>query len=165
MVGAAEGALEAVTRGIAKKAFGFKPSSVDDAFKSLLKFAGEVGVDFAKEGASESGTFLLTELAEYWYTGNEVDFNKKFLEMTGQLPNRKNLETEQIFQDYFNKNPKVKAFAKQANYIKGVDNCEVIVEVFDIISQEYEACVIYNKKTPEKAIEDAAKAVDVLLMN
>ena len=81
MVGAAEGALEAVTRGIAKKAFGFKPSSVDDAFKSLLKFAGEVGVDFAKEGASESGTFLLTELAEYWYTGNEVDFNKKFLEM------------------------------------------------------------------------------------
>ena len=91
--------------------------------------------------------------------------DKKFLEMTGQLPNRKNLETEEMFQDYFDENPKVKAFAKQANYIKGVDNCEVIVEVFDIISQEYEACVIYNKKTPEQAIEDAAKAVDVLLMN
>ena len=91
--------------------------------------------------------------------------DKKFLEMTGQLPNRKNLETEEIFRDYFDENPKVKAFAKQANFIKGVDNCEVIVEVFDIISQEYEACVIYNKKTPEQAIEDAAKAVDVLLMN
>jgi multiple sugar transport system substrate-binding protein len=91
--------------------------------------------------------------------------DKRFLEMTGQLPNRKNLETEELFQDYFNSNPKVKTFAKQANYIKGVDNCEIIVEVFDIISQEYEACVIYNKKTPEKAIEDAAKAVDVLLMN
>ncbi len=70
-----------------------------------------------------------------------------------------------MFQDYFIKNPKVKAFAKQANFVKGVDNCEVIVEVFDIISQEYEACVIYNKKTPEKAIEDAAKAVDNLLKN
>lgn len=91
--------------------------------------------------------------------------DKTFLEMTGQLPNRKNLETEEMFQDYFDKNPKVKIFAKQANYVRGVDNCEIIVEVFDIISQEYEACVIYNKKTPERAIEDAAKAVDNLLMN
>ena len=89
--------------------------------------------------------------------------DKKLLEITGQLPNRKNLETEEAFQDYFQKNPKVKAFAKQANYVRGVDNCEVIVEVFDIISQEYEACVIYNKKTPEQAIEDAAKAIDYLL--
>jgi multiple sugar transport system substrate-binding protein len=91
--------------------------------------------------------------------------DKKFLEMTGQLPNRKNLETDEMFQDYFEQNPKVKTFAKQANYVKGVDNCEIIVEVFDIISQEYEACVIYNKKTPEKAIADAAKAVDNLLLN
>ena len=95
----------------------------------------------------------------------DKDGDKKFLEMTGQLPNRKNLETEEMFQDYFDKNPKVKIFAKQANYVKGVDNCEVIVEVFDIISQEYEACVIYNKKTPESAIEDAAKAVNNLLKN
>ena len=91
--------------------------------------------------------------------------DKKLLEITTQLPNRKNLETDSIFQDYFATHPKMKAFAKQANYIKGVDNCEIIVEVFDIISQEYEACVIYNKKTPEKAIEDAAKAVDNLLKN
>lgn len=91
--------------------------------------------------------------------------DKKLLEFTTQLPNRKNIETEEMFQDYFDKNPKMKIFAKQANHVKGVDNCEVIVEVFDIISQEYEACVIYNKKTPEKAIEDAAKAVDNLLKN
>jgi len=91
--------------------------------------------------------------------------DKKLLEITTQLPNRKNLETEEFFQDYFEKNPKMKVFAKQANYLKGIDNCEVIVEVFDIISQEYEACVIYNKKTPEKAIEDAAKAVNNLLKN
>ena len=91
--------------------------------------------------------------------------DKKLLEITGQLPNRKNIETEEIFQDYLDNNPKVRIFAQQAKYIKGVDNCEVIVEVFDIISQEYEACVIYNKKTPEQAIEDAAKAVDNLLKN
>ncbi len=91
--------------------------------------------------------------------------DKTFLEMSGQLPRRQNLEQDSTFADYFSKNPKAMAFAKQANYVKGVDNCEVIVEVFDIISQEYEACVIYNKKTPEKAIEDAARAVNVLLGN
>ncbi len=91
--------------------------------------------------------------------------DKKLLEMTTQLPNRKNLETDSIFKEYFGSHPKMKTFAEQANYLKGVDNSEVIVEVFDIISQEYEACVIYNKKTPEKAMEDAEKAVNNLLKN
>ena len=91
--------------------------------------------------------------------------DKKLLEITTQLPNRKNLVIDSVFQKYFEAHPKMKTFAQQANYLKGVDNSEVIVEVFDIISQEYEACVIYNKKTPEKAIEDAAKAVDNLLKN
>ena len=102
---------------------------------------------------------------EFIKTMIDKEGDKKFLEMTGQLPNRKNLATDVMFQDYFDKNPRVKIFAEQANYVKGVDNCEIIVEVFDIISQEYEACVIYNKKTPEKAIADAAKAVDNLLKN
>ena len=91
--------------------------------------------------------------------------DKKLLEITTQLPNRKNLEKDSLFQEYFSVHPKMKTFAQQANYIKGVDNSEVIVEVFDIISQEYEASVIYNKKTPEIAIEDAEKAVNNLLNN
>lgn len=91
--------------------------------------------------------------------------DKTFLEISGQLPRRKNLERDTLFSAYFAQNPKALTFAVQANHVRGVDNCEVIVEVFDIISQEYEACVIYNKKTPEKAIEDAARAVNVLLGN
>jgi multiple sugar transport system substrate-binding protein len=54
-------------------------------------------------------------------------------------------------------------FAKQLPFVKGVDNCEVIVEVLDIISQEYEECVVYGKKTPAKAIQDAETAVNLLL--
>lgn len=88
-----------------------------------------------------------------------------FLEVSGQLPRRAGLEADETFAEYFENNPKARIFAKQADYVKGVDNCEVIVEVFDIISQEYEACVIYNTKSPENAIEDAARAVDVLLGN
>ncbi|GAB3926108.1 extracellular solute-binding protein [Larkinella terrae] len=89
----------------------------------------------------------------------------QLMELTGQFPRRKNVDTDPYFAAFLTKNPRLLPFARQARYIKGVDNSEVIVEVFDIISQEYEACVIFNKKTPEAAIADAAKAVDVLLMS
>lgn len=89
----------------------------------------------------------------------------QLLEITQQLPRRKNLETDNFYQDYFKRNPMMLTFAKQIPFLRGVDNCEEIVEVLDIISQEYEACVVYGKKTPEKAIADAAAAVNVLLSN
>jgi len=86
-----------------------------------------------------------------------------FLTLSNQLPRRKGIDTIAAFQDFYSNHPKHKVFAKQAKYVKGIDNCEVITEVLDIISQEYEACVLYNIKTPEKAIADAEKAVNVLL--
>ncbi len=89
----------------------------------------------------------------------------RLMELTGQFPRRKQLDADPYFAGYFSRNPRTKPFARQVRYIKGVDNCAVIVEVFDIISQEYEACVIYNRKTPEAAIRDAANAVNVLLEN
>ena len=89
----------------------------------------------------------------------------KLLEITGQFPRRKNLMNDTYFKDFLENNPKMQVFARQVEFIKGVDNHELIVEVLDIISQEYEACVIYNRKTPEEAIDAAAKAVDVLLGN
>jgi multiple sugar transport system substrate-binding protein len=87
------------------------------------------------------------------------------LQTTGQLPRRKNLQTDLFYNGYFKDNPMMVPFAKQLPYVKGVDNCEVIVEVLDIISQEYEACVVYGKKTPANAIRDAETAVNVLLAN
>jgi multiple sugar transport system substrate-binding protein len=87
------------------------------------------------------------------------------LKVTGQFPRRKNLLTDSFFSSFLNANPMLMPFAKQLPYVKGDDNCEVIVEVLDIISQEYEACVVYGKKTPEKAIGDAEAAVNVLLGN
>ena len=89
----------------------------------------------------------------------------QLLTITGQFPRRKNLQTDIFYNDYFKINPMMVPFAKQLPYVKGVDNCEVIVEVLDIISQEYEACVVYGKKTPVKAIQDAEAAVNVLLAN
>jgi multiple sugar transport system substrate-binding protein len=87
----------------------------------------------------------------------------QLLSVTGQLPRRKDLQSDIFYSDYFKMNPMMMPFAKQLPYVKGVDNCEVIVEVLDIISQEYEACVVYGKKTPAKAVQDAEAAVNVLL--
>ena len=105
------------------------------------------------EGAWNFVKFMLTK---------ENDL--RFLEISNQLPWRKNLFEDPFFQEYFKNNPKMIPFGRQAKYVKGTDNCPVLKEVFDIISQEYEACVIYGRKEPERAIRDAANAVRLLLM-
>ncbi len=87
----------------------------------------------------------------------------QLLEVTGQFPRRKNLLTDSYYDSFLKANPMLVPFVKQLPFVKGDDNCEVIVEVLDIISQEYEASVIYGKKTPEKAIADAEAAVNILL--
>jgi len=87
----------------------------------------------------------------------------KLLEITTQLPRRKAVIENTLFTEYFNKNPKLKPFAIQADYVRGTDICAQLKEIFDVISQEYEACVIYGTKSPEEAIDDAAKAAQVIL--
>ena len=87
----------------------------------------------------------------------------QLLQITGQFPRRKNLLTDPYYTAFLTANPMLVPFVKQLPFVKGDDNSEVIVELLDIISQEYEACVVYGKKTPEKAIQDAETAVNVLL--
>jgi multiple sugar transport system substrate-binding protein len=88
----------------------------------------------------------------------------KLLELTTQLPRRKNIDKESPFIEYFEANPKMRAFAKQSNYVRGTDSSPVLKEIFDIISQEYEACVIYGVKSPEQALRDAEHAVNLLFL-
>lgn len=88
----------------------------------------------------------------------------KLLEITNQLPRRKNLNKNSFFTNYFNNNPKMKVFAEQSDYVKGTDASPVLKEIFDLISQQYEACVVYGKKTPQQAITDATAAVNLLFL-
>ncbi|HET56246.1 MAG TPA: extracellular solute-binding protein [Ignavibacteria bacterium] len=88
----------------------------------------------------------------------------KLLEFSNQLPRRKNIDQNSLFAGYFEQNPKMKNFAEQAKYVKGTDASPVLKEVFDLISQQYEACVVYGVKSPEAAIKDAADAVNLLFL-
>ncbi len=88
----------------------------------------------------------------------------KFLKMTNQLPRRKNLLGNKLYAEYFDNNLGMKIFAMQAKYVKGTDQVPRLKEVFDIISQEYEACVIYGVKSPQQALNDAEAAVNLLYL-
>ena len=88
----------------------------------------------------------------------------RLLSLTNQLPRRKKLNSNPFFNDYFENNPKMKVFADQSEYVKGTDASPVLKEIFDLISQQYEACVVYGMKTPEQAITDAADAVNLLFL-
>lgn len=87
----------------------------------------------------------------------------QFMEITHQIPRRKNLFNDEFFSDYFARNPRMIPFAKQAEFVRGTDVCPVLKEIFDILAQEYEACVVFGIKTPEEAISDAAAAAQLLL--
>lgn len=93
------------------------------------------------------------------------DNELEFLKLTTQYPRRKDLLTDSLFINFFNKNPMMKIFAEQAKYVRGTDASPVLKEVFDLISMEYEACVIYGVKTPEEAVQDASDAVNLLFID
>lgn len=79
------------------------------------------------------------------------------LHIASQLPIRKNLLGDSLFADYFQKNPKMVRFAEQAPRTRGVDDAPELREVFDTISQEFEACCVLGRRTPEDAVRRIAE--------
>ena len=145
----------------------FKPDHLEYDFYSMLVPDEHIGPVYTSGDPKNIVIFNTCEdpqtAWEFIRTMIDKPGDLSLLETTTQFPRRKNLSSDPYFEEFLTANPKLEVFAKQVDYIKGVDNHELIVEVFDIISQEYEACVIYNRKTPEKAIADAERAVNILI--
>ena len=100
------------------------------------------------------------EFAKYLVTA-EADLH--LLEYTLQIPIRKNLVENSLFQEFFKQNSKLVQFAEQAPYTRGMDGVSDLKEIFDAISQEYEACAIFNRREPAVAVENAAKRAKVIM--
>ena len=145
----------------------FKPEHLEYGFTSMLVPDGHDGPIYTYGNAKNIVIFNTCEDPQTAWNFISTMIDKpgdlNLLETTGQFPRRKNLSNDPFFAEFLAANPKLKVFAQQVDYIKGMDNHEFIIEVFDIISQEYEASVIYSKKTPEQALADAEKAVNILL--
>ncbi len=86
----------------------------------------------------------------------------EFLVQSRQLPRRKDLMNNKLFADFFDAHPELKPFQEQSQYLRGIDTSPHMKEVLDLISQEYELCVVYDRKSAEEAIGDAAAAVNLL---
>ena len=78
------------------------------------------------------------------------------LEICNQIPVRGDLTTNPLFADYFRRNPVMVTFAEQAPLTRGMDAVPDLKEIFDAISQEYEASAVYGRKAPRDGIHDAA---------
>ncbi len=89
--------------------------------------------------------------------------DRMLLDMTAQLPIRNGLLEKEVFKEFFEANPELKVFANQVSYAVGVDRTIYLQEIFDIISQEFDAACVHRVKTPSEGIRDAAKRVRLLL--
>jgi multiple sugar transport system substrate-binding protein len=89
--------------------------------------------------------------------------DKRLLEICSQIPIRKNLTQDTLYHEFFSENPMMLEFAEQAPYTRGVDGISDLKEILDGLSQEYEACVLYHRISPETAIENAAKRAEVIM--
>ncbi len=138
--------------------YGFAPIPVPDDYEGPVYTYGDPKniVIFSTcarpEDAWEFVKFLVSRKNDY-----------RLLKLATQLPVRKDILTDSLFLDYFEANPRMLPFAEQLQYVRGVDQSPVMKEIFDAISQEYEAAVLYEIKTPEQAIHDIARRVRLIL--
>ena len=76
------------------------------------------------------------------------------LEMCDQIPVRTDLVVHPLFQGYFRRNPVMAEFGKQLRHIRGIDAAPDLKEIFDTLSQIYEACSVYGKTPPADAVRE-----------
>ena len=100
------------------------------------------------------------EFAKY-LVSNEADL--LLLELCSQIPIRQNLTSDPYYADYFARNPMMTKFAEQASFTRGVDGAAELKEIFDAISQEFEACAVFNARMPTESIHLAAARAQVIM--
>jgi multiple sugar transport system substrate-binding protein len=74
------------------------------------------------------------------------------LELCDQIPVRRDLLTNPLFTAYFDRNPMMVAFARQATRARGIDAAPDLKEIFDTLSQIYESCALYGAISPAEAV-------------
>ena len=100
----------------------------------------------------EFAKFLISETAD-----------SLLLELTSQIPIRKNITSNPMYANYFANNPGMIIFAEQAINTRGVDGASELKEIFDALSQEFEACCLFDARTPRESIRLAAQRSQVII--
>ena len=93
----------------------------------------------------------------------QAKYDLLLLQIANQIPIRYDLLSNPLFEDYFRKNPMMIEFAQQAVYTRSVDAAPDLKEIFDAISQEYEASAVYGRKSSVEATRSAQKRIKVIV--
>lgn len=131
--------------------FGVAPLPVPDGHTGPVYSSGDY-----KNIAIFSTTTHPAEAWEFVKYLVRADHDLLLLELCNQIPVRGDLKSNPLFSDYFRRNPLMISFADQAPFTRGMDSAPDLKEIFDAISQEYEACAVYGRTTPQEAIHAAA---------
>jgi multiple sugar transport system substrate-binding protein len=94
-------------------------------------------------------------------TSPEAD--KLLIEEAAQLPYRRALVSDVRFATALTRWPTLQAYAARADRARDLDLDPDIVEVFDILSEAYEAAAIYGVVSSEQAVREAAREVRAVL--
>ncbi|GAG19340.1 unnamed protein product, partial [marine sediment metagenome] len=68
----------------------------------------------------------------------------KLLEITNQIPTRRNVANDPYFKGFFRKNPLLRKVAAQADYVVPMDESPHLTQILDIISRQFEASAVYG---------------------
>jgi multiple sugar transport system substrate-binding protein len=96
-----------------------------------------------------------------YLTSPEAD--RLLIEEAAQLPYRRELASDGRFSLALTRWPTLVAYAAHADRSRDIDIDPDIVEIFDILSEAYEAAAIYGTMSPEQAIREAAGEVREVL--
>ena len=86
----------------------------------------------------------------------------RLLQLTRQIPVRKDLLEDSTFAGFFADHPMVVPFAEQAPYTRGVDAVPSFQEILDAIAQEYDAAAVYRVRSPAEATEEAVERIRII---
>jgi multiple sugar transport system substrate-binding protein len=94
-------------------------------------------------------------------TSPEAD--RLMIEEAAQLPYRRALASDGRFAEALTRWPTLQAYATRADRGRDIDLDPDIVEVFDILSEAYEAAAIYGTVPPARAVREAAAEARAVL--
>jgi len=140
---------EAVNWGVAPV-----PTSTGMSPEEIYTFSDAKNVGLYSACENQGTAFEVLKFA----TSEEQDGS--LLEMTGQMPLRKDLQS--TYADYFEKNPEYETFADQASRTVEVPNVANSIAIWQAFRDEYTSSVIFGKAPVEDALATAAEKVTEL---
>ena len=85
------------------------------------------------------------------------------LEVCDQVPVRRDLLSNPVFAEYFQRNPVMLEFARQSLLTRGIDAAPDLKEIFDTLSQTYERCCVYGEVDPADAVREFIRTSSMIV--